>query len=1109
MNSYQNLISKLDTFIKKYYKIKIVRGIIIFITLLPVIWLIVSYSEFYLRFSQITRTIIFYTLLTLFISFFIYQIVIPALKIFKIGKVISYKDAAKIISKHFPEIQDKLLNILELQERKKNEKNVLIEASILQKTEQIKLIPFTSAVKYSQLKKYIKYTVPVLLIFISAFLISPGILKEGTKHIINYKKEFKKPPPFHFILKNKNLNFKKGENVRIKLKIKGKYLPDEVFINYGRSNFLMTKEKNSKTEFYYDFKNIYNSVEFFFSADNLKSEKFKINILPVPSVLEFYLKINVPEYTGEKDTILKNVNDIVIPYGSVIKWNFIPDNSDSLYLISKNKKETLKKQNNNFVYKKTYYKTNDYYVTTKNKHFTNDSILHIKITTIPDLYPIIQVNQIKDTANFFISYFKGFINDDYGIKKLLFKFRKVDKNTDTNDKSTKFITNNLPFSHSELRQIFYYVFNFYDLNIKENQKVQYYFEVWDNDAVSGSKKTKTQIFTFEIPSQKEIDNFEALANENINSKIEKSISLAEEIKKEIRNLRERNLEGNISDWENKQMLQNILNKQNLLQKLTEEIAQENKQKNLIKKRLSEKDKELLKKQEEIQKLLEEVMTDELKKLMKQLEELQNKFNKKLMEKLLKENEFSYKEMSERLDRTKELLKREQVQQKINKTIDRLKKLSEEQKELSEKTKQKSLSKEELLKKQQEIKENFNDAMKEYNDAKKINEELKNKMKLDDFEKEKKEIEEEFQKSKENLQKERKNKASDSQNKNSENIKKTAEKMENMMSANSMEQKGEDMEALRKILDNLINFSFKQEKLINEIRTTKNTDPKMMSLFEEQSNMKEDFEIIEDSLKALGYRIPQINKTITDEIYEISSNLSAVTKKLQDRKVAYAAINQNKVMTSTNNLALLLSEILNQMKNSESSGSGSGKGSKKPKNGKQKAMQDLKGMQESLKKQMEQLLKQMKDGQGGLSKDAQTKQLAKMLAQQEIFKQMLKEMQSGFSLNPETKKLLNEIQKMSEENKKDIINRKITPELINRQKKIETRLLEAEKAENKRKFDKKRESETPENKIYKSPKDIFNNQKNNTIFDEDLYKRNIQLRKFYKQLYNEYYKSINN
>ena len=1108
MNSYQQLISKLDIFIKKYYRIKILRGVIIFSTLFPLVWLMISYSEFYLHFSGVIRAVMLYSFIAFFLYVFSHYILIPILKRYKIGEQINYRQASEIISKHFPEIKDKLLNILELYKLNEDNENHLIQAAVIQKAEQIKLIPFSSAISYAQLKKYFKYTLPVFFIFTSLLLISPSVFKESTKHIINYKKEFKEPPPFSFALQNKNLNLKKGKNVIIKLKISGKYLPDEVFINYGGSNFFMTKKKNSKSEFTYEFKNVYNSFVFSFSADNLTSEKYKLKVLPTPSIRDFLLNIDVPEYTGEKDTVLKNTNNLVIPYGTTVSWNIQTQDADSVFFVSKSKIKKGIKKENSFNISKRFYNNQDYYIRTKNKYFTNDSLLHFNISVIPDLYPSIQIEQIKDTANFFISYFKGFISDDYGIKKLYFKYRLINKNEKQKSEKKNFMVNYLPFSSGNLKQTFYYAFNFNDLKPTENRQIQYYFEVWDNDAVSGSKKTRTQIFTFNIPSEKQIKKLENEANENINSKLNKSLNLADEIKKDLQNLRERNLKGNISEWENKQMLQNILNKQNLLKKLTNELAQENKEKNKISHQFNKQDEELIKKQKEIQKLLDEIMTPELKELMKQLEELQNKFNKKMMEKLLKENEFSYKEMSERLDRTKELLKREQAEQKINKTINELNKLSKEQKELSKKTENKTLTKEELLKAQKEISEKFNQAMKEYEEAKKINEELKNKMKLDDFEKEKKEINDEFKKTEENLSKGKKNKASDSQSQNSQNMKKTADLMNSMMQANSMEQKGEDMESLRKILDNLINFSFKQEKLINDFKTVKNTDPKLMKLFDEQSNMKEDFQIIKDSLKSLAYRIPQINKPINDELYNIFDNLKETKIKLENRKIAPASIKQNKIMTSSNNLALLLSEILNQMKNSQQSG-GSGKGSKNPKKGgKQKAMQDLKGMQESLKQQMQQMLEQMKKGQGAFGKDAQNKQLARMLAQQEIFKQMLKELESGFSLNSETQKLLNEINKMNNENKKQIINRKITPELLERQKKIETRLLEAEKAENKRKFDKKRESEQSDNKIYKSPKDIFKGNDNKSQFNQNLNKKNIQLNNFYKKLFNEYSKSIN-
>jgi hypothetical protein len=81
-------------------------------------------------------------------------------------------------------------------------------------------------------------------------------------------------------------------------------------------------------------------------------------------------------------------------------------------------------------------------------------------------------------------------------------------------------------------------------------------------------------------------------------------------------------------------------------------------------------------------------------------------------------------------------------------------------------------------------------------------------------------------------------------------------------------------------------------------------------------------------------------------------------------------------------------------------------------------------------------------------------------------------------------------------------------LFERQKKIETRLLEAENSENKRKTDNKRESNEGDDKIYKSPEDVFNKAGEKNSFDESLYRKNVQLNNFYKKLYDEYSKLSN-
>ena len=82
-----------------------------------------------------------------------------------------------------------------------------------------------------------------------------------------------------------------------------------------------------------------------------------------------------------------------------------------------------------------------------------------------------------------IAFFSGIITDDYGLSKLSFIY-----DIDLNRKSKK-----IKISR-DTEQIFYFQFNFDELDINENQQVKYYFEVWDNDAINGNKKTKSEVY---------------------------------------------------------------------------------------------------------------------------------------------------------------------------------------------------------------------------------------------------------------------------------------------------------------------------------------------------------------------------------------------------------------------------------------------------------------------------------------------------------------------------------------------------------------------------------------------------------------------------------------
>src|SRR5690606_22007916 len=124
----------MDAFTRKYYANQLLRGGLMLLICALFFILTVSISEYYLYLPVWLRVGLVSFFMAAGLFALIKWIIIPLTKMIKLGKVISREEAAVMIGKHFPEIEDKLLNILQL--KKQQEAFIsreLVEASILQK----------------------------------------------------------------------------------------------------------------------------------------------------------------------------------------------------------------------------------------------------------------------------------------------------------------------------------------------------------------------------------------------------------------------------------------------------------------------------------------------------------------------------------------------------------------------------------------------------------------------------------------------------------------------------------------------------------------------------------------------------------------------------------------------------------------------------------------------------------------------------------------------------------------------------------------------------------------------------------------------------------------
>lgn len=1110
---YKILIDKLDLFIRKYYKNQLIRGGIYFLSIFIVFFIVVNLLEFYGHFDSVARTIIFYIYLVLNSIVFIVNIIIPLLKLFRIGEIITNEQAAEIIGNHFPEVNDKLLNTLQLKEISETEtKNIeLIRASIEQRITELKPIPFGVAIDLKRNKKYLKYAIPPLLILLILLFASPTIITGPTRRLVNYNTPFEKELPFKITILNEKLEAIQYENFVLQIKAEGEEIPDHIFLESDQNKISMIKENT--VNFTYSFLNIQKSMKFRLSAENFKSEEFVIVVLPKPGILDFDVSLDYPAYTGKKDETLRNTGDLVILLGTVIDWNFFTKNTDNLTLSFNEKSVTLEHgSSNSFKYKEGFVESQNYLISSSNAYLKNHDSLRYSIQVIPDIFPSITVEEYRDSAFLKQLFFKGLIKDDYGFNKLTFNYRIKDEHLP----EMPLLVSKIQLNGGITPQQFFYNFDIANIDITAGNAIEYYFEIWDNDAINGSKSSKSQMMEYRLPSLDEINKQTEESNKSIKEEMEEAIKEMQLLQRDIDELNKKVVDKKELNWEDKQQIQSLIQKHNDLYEKFESIKTENEEKARQEQEFKEIDQSIAEKQKQLEELFDKLAdNEEFNKLMEDMKKLLEQVDKDKVNEMLEKMKLSNKDMEKMLDRNLEIFKQLEFESKLEETIENLNKLSEKQEQLSEKTSDKNNDKEDLSAEQKQINDDFQNIQKDLEKLDELNKQLEEPNKFEKMEEKQEEIEQELNNSENSLEKNQRSKAAGSQKNASQKMQEMSESLTQMQQDMIGEGMSEDMDALRDILENLIQLSFDQESLIDKTNQINPNDPNFTSMIREQKSIKDDLKSVEDSLFALSKRQIMIEPFISKELTSIHQNIDKATDFLNNRRMKQAAEKQQFVMTSLNNLALMLSEALDQMMQSmmqqSSSNSTCKNGQPKPGAGKT-SIKSMRQLQEQLNQQMGKMKDGNKeegkkqDGKKGNSGQSMSEQLARMAAEQEAIRNQMQqyadqlEKEGNMGSSKELKKIMSDMEKTEV----DLVNKKVTQETLLRQQEILTRLLTSEKAELEREKEEKRESTEAKNKINRNPGEILEYKERESNEIELLKTMLPTMKPFYKSKVNQYF-----
>ena len=857
--------------------------------------------------------------------------------------------------------------------------------------------------------------------------------------------------------------------------------------------FFYKIEKNWREEKLLNHKKIFNNLDFSFSyfikTPFAISDTFHITVYELPIIEELQIRYEYPIYTGLKPDIQKNAGgNIKALIGTKVIFNIVANNpieQAELFFSNGEYKEMNRLGRSSFRSEFKVENNGTYHFGLEDILGNGSRNITRSITAIPDRKPEIKITSPgRDTLltqNMQLP-LSILASDDYGLREMKLHYfinhakeiivpivNTINSNTITHD----------------------YIFDLNKEFMIPGDKVTYWVEVSDN---SPQKQTTfSQKYTARFPSIEEIYKEIEKKEKEKSDILERTLKSSEELQKEFEEKRREMMKKDEISWEDKKEIEKLLNKQGDLNEDVEKVAEDF---NELMKKFENNNAlspETIEKMKKIQELMEEISNDELQEALKKMQERLENIDPDELKKAMKDFKFSMEDFSEKLEQTLKLLEDIKKEQSIEKALEIAEEMEEMQNELNKKTEENSESNEKLAEQQQQISEKLDSLTEQMEKAADMMDEKKDSELLEEMKKlqemmEQDSLSSDLEKSEENLQNNQMQEAQESQQQAAKKMKKMRQQLENMQQMMSSGMMMDVAEILEKTIQRLLIFSQYQEKTSSSY----SNDP-FLILSEEISI----FESIDLTVKEL-YQVPMIILAIGPKfMYDANFTFSSFRELFQYINDAKTAKVKDYLQDIQKGINLMVYDLMQASNNMQQGGGGM-----------QSMMQALQqmGQQQMMMNMMTQQMMMQLSENGKMTGEMRS-QAQKLASDEQRLAENLKRMLQS---NPEAQKQTSALNKIIEDLESiahDLKRGKMTQELVDKQQRILSRLLDAQRSIHKREFSKKRKAETSDIDDWDLPEEIklkFDKMRKRALLQED-YK---DLPQEYQELIKEYLKLLN-
>ncbi|MBN2709350.1 MAG: hypothetical protein JXR46_09915 [Calditrichaceae bacterium] len=971
--------------------------------------------------------------------------------------------------------KDKLVNLYQLivRDHSAGTSEVLKEAAIKSLSDLYYKEDFNRELK---LKKFIPDVLLIFgVLFVSLFLLIlfPKGIIHSTLRLLNPSNEYAIPPVFQFDVIPGSIAVIKGDELKIKSTYQGPVLKnaylylinpaenkiENIYLMKGISDTLTVEIMDIKASFQYRIKGepLYNPQ----LENRIWSELYEVKVKSLPEIQNLDISIHPPVYTELSAYHLeRNIGDFTALSGTNVQLKIESDKVLSGALITFGSGLEIPMSGKDKKYQARFsVNRNDTYhiVLSDTSGLQNKDPIEYYISLLDDASPVIEIikpgedleSPLDATLEITASTY-----DDYGIDKafLVYRYiRKSDLMSDTNWTRTKFAG----FTGNNKQRDYTYNWDFNLLPVAFDDGIEYYAYVQDN-RINNPGVGRSRTYSIRFPSLDEIFNSVDENQEEQNNELEDISRESKQLKNTLQELsRELKQKKNI-EWEKKQEIQEAINKQEKLEEKLKEIQKsldEMVQKLEQNKAISE---EILDKYTKIQELFNEIATPELREAIKELQKAMEENNPAKLSKAFENFRINQEAFQKQLDRTYELLKKAQLEQKMDQLVQQARELKEQQHKItrelqSDKTKSEELknrlaSEEEkiqqkLEKLEKQVDKFMNESMMAEYDKSQNN--LKNASALMSDPA----LQSLFKETQQHLKNQRRSNSISGSQKLEENLEKINSSLSQAQTDMLQQSRDQIERKMKHTLEKILSLSHEQEKLQISTQNTSPLSDELKDITRSQGQLMNNFQRMIAEVVELSRETFFIDRSVGQSLGNTQKKMMESLDQLSERSMHSAANSQREALKNLNLSAQKMQNALQQLLQSQSG------------LGMEKFLEDMKkmaGMQGQLNEQTLGLMPG-EGNEGSMSMEAQAAR-RRIAAEQNALREAMEEMHQQMGDRGDVAGRLNQIANQMDEVINDLLNDKLSRKTIERQQQILSRMLDSQKSMTERKESKKREAE---------------------------------------------------